>query len=675
MVGLSSLFDIAKSALATTQQALSVTGHNIANVNTPGYARQEAVLVERQPLNGQPGMLGNGVQAAAIRRVVDRFLEDQLTASQETLGKLTVTREELFRLQNIFGDSNDQGVGALLTKFFGSVQDVAASPSEVTPRAVLLAKAGLLTSGLNQTAGSLAAQRLTLDDQIRQTITEINSYSRQIAELNNKIATAEAGGQNANDLRDQRQVALNELADRIDISTIETGTGAISVFAARGQVIVEENTTRDFVPVASLDNNGLLDVQYDLGGTVSLSISSLISGGRLKGLLDARDITIPGLQASFDKLAATLANEVNQLHQSGYGLDGSTGLNFFTPIDVTAKARAANQGSAAIGSGSVTADSLLTFHDYEVRFSSATAYSIVDASTGSTIRGNYTGTALTTPSADNPITIVTGTNDTLTVTVDGTASGTITLTGAASPGLDYSSGAALASELETQINADATLSAAGKSVTVTFDATSKRFVVTSASQTSASAVNVTGGTARSILGFLSGTSTAASGTYAGPQTFNLDGISVTISGTAAADDVFTVNSYTGAAENIGVSLANGSKVAASLTRAGVPGNNDNIMAVSALQSKLIAGLGGTTFDDAYRTAATGIGVAAQTADSELNAQTLLHEQVQTFREQTSGVSIDEEMTNLLKYQRAFEAASKMIVITDELMQTLLALKG
>jgi flagellar hook-associated protein 1 FlgK len=85
-------------------------------------------------------------------------------------------------------------------------------------------------------------------------------------------------------------------------------------------------------------------------------------------------------------------------------------------------------------------------------------------------------------------------------------------------------------------------------------------------------------------------------------------------------------------------------------------------------------LGNTTFGDAYRTAATGIGVAAQTADRELKAQTLLHEQVQTFREQTSGVSIDEEMTNLLKYQRAFEAASKMIVMTDELMQTLLDLK-
>lgn len=674
MVGLSSLFDIAKSALATTQQALTVVGHNVANVGTPGYARQEAVLVERPPLNGLPGMVGGGVQATAVRRIVDRFVEDQLTASHETLGSLTVAREELFRLQHMFGDGNNQGVGARLTEFFRSLQDVAAVPSEVTPRAVLLAKAGLLTGGLNQVADEAAAQQLTLNDRIKQTITEINSLTKRIAELNNDIATAEAGGQNANDLRDQRQTALNDLADRIDISTIETGTGAVSVFAARGQVLVEEHLTRNVVAVASLDKDGLIDVQYDLGGTVSVSISSLISGGRLKGLLDVRDVTIPGLLASFDQLAATLTNEVNQLHRSGYGLDGSTDLDFFTPIAVTARARAANQGSAAIGSGAVSADGLLTFHDYEIRFSSSTAYSIVDTTTGASIRGNYTGTAITPPTADAPIAIVTGSNDTVTVTVDGTASGTITLTGAVSPGSAYNSGAALASELQAKINADAALSAAGKSVTVTFDSVSKRFIVASTAKTAASAVNVTGGSARASLGLASGTSTAASGTYAGPQTFNLDGIAVTLSGTAATNDVFTVNSYAGAAEAIAVSLTDGGKVAASSTLAGVPGNNETIMALSALQSKLITGLGGATFNDAYRTAAAGIGVAAQTADSELTSQTLLHEQIETFRAQTSGVSIDEELAAMMQYQRAFEAAAKMIVMADELLDALMSLK-
>ena len=138
-----------------------------------------------------------------------------------------------------------------------------------------------------------------------------------------------------------------------------------------------------------------------------------------------------------------------------------------------------------------TANSLLTLQDYAIRFSSATAYSIVNTTTGATIKGNYAGTAISAPTVDVPVNIVTGTNDTLTVTVDGTASGTITLAGAASPGQAYASGASLAVEMQTKINADATLSAAGKRVVVTYDATTSRFTITSNASTATSAVAVT----------------------------------------------------------------------------------------------------------------------------------------------------------------------------------------
>ena len=118
MIGLTSLFDIARSALTTSQQALAVTGHNVANVNTPGYSRQEAVLTERPPLNGQPGMAGTGVMATSIRRYTDQFINRQLTTVQQNLGRLSVSREELFRLQNLFGDSNNQGIAARMNDFF-----------------------------------------------------------------------------------------------------------------------------------------------------------------------------------------------------------------------------------------------------------------------------------------------------------------------------------------------------------------------------------------------------------------------------------------------------------------------------------------------------------------------------------------------------------------------------
>jgi flagellar hook-associated protein 1 FlgK len=673
-MGLDGLLDIGKSALSSAQQALTVTGQNVANVNTPGYSRQEAVLTERSPVNGSPGQVGTGVQVTQIRRIVDSFINRELTSSNAVLGQLNISNDQLSQIQNIFGDSNNQGIGTQLTEFFKSLQDVASSPSEVTPRSVLLAKADFLTSGFNQVAGELSARRSSVNDQVKQTITEINSLTTQVADLNSKIVSAEMTGQNANDLRDQRDQAINDLAQRIDISVIDGGNGALSVFVGRGQVVVENNVSRNLVAVESPDNGGLVNVQYDMGNTKSSNISPLISGGRLGGLLNIRDTIIPGLQASFDKLSASLVNEVNQIHRQGYGLDGSTGLDFFSPLSVTTHDNSTNLGSATLASGPITANSLLTLQDYEIRFSSATSYSIVNTTTGATIKGNYTGAAVTAPTTDVPVNIITGANDTLTVTVDGTASGTITLAGAASPGQSYASGVSLAGELQNKINADATLQSAGRSVVVTYDTTTSRFTITSNASTSTSAVNVTGGTAQATLGLGTGTSTAASGTYAGPQTFTIDGIQVTLSGTAAAKDVYSFNSYTGTAKSISMSLTSPGKVAASSTRAGAPGNNDTVMALVALQSKAVSTLGSTTFNDTYRTAATGVGVAAQSANGKLNAQTILHEQLDSFRAQSSGVSIDEELVNVLKYQRAFEAASRLIVATDEMLQTLLDLK-
>ena len=674
MIGLSSLFDIARSALSASQRALTVTGHNVANVNTPGYSRQEAVLVEQPPLNGQPGMVGMGVRAASIRRYTDQFVNRQLTVIEETLGRLSSSKDELFRLQNIFADSNNQGIAARLNDFFRSLQDVSTNPHGSASRSVLLANAKQLASSLNQASADLVSARQSLNFQVKQTVEEINSLSKQLATLNRQIVGAEVTGQHANDLRDQRELVVNELAKRIDVTTMENSIGALTVFAARGQVLVEGETVRQLEAVEDPDNSGLFSVGYSTGGTRPLSIDGLISNGRLRSLLDVRDTTVNELEASFDRLAATLGNAVNTIHRQGYGLKGSTGYDLFAPGSITTSARAANQGAVSISGTEVTANSLHTFHDYEIRFSSPTAYSIVDTTTGSAIRGNYSGTAITAPSVDAPLSIVTGVNDTLTVTVDGVASGTITLAGAASPGLTYSSGAALAQELQLKINADTTLQTAGKSVVVAYDTTTNRLIVTSNNATSTSSVNVTGGTARASLGLLSGTSTASSGTYTSPMTLTFDGLSVSLTGAAAAGDVFEVNAYSQAAKDLAVTLTDPDKVAASSTKNGAPGNNTNMLALVALQSRQFASLNGASFGEAYRTAAANLGVVASTAKREADAQSILKDQVETLRAQVSGVSIDEELVNLIKYQRGFEAASRLVRLTDEMFETLLALK-
>ena len=463
MSGLNGLFGVGSNALASYQRAMSVTGQNIANVSTPGYSRQEAILTETLPENGRPGQIGTGVQVSEIRRSVDSFVEQQLLGSNERIGQFDASQKALSQIQILFNDANDQGIAAGLNEFFKAWQDVATNPADLTSRTVLLTKADGLTKLLNQASSQLSTQRISLDGQVGSSINDINSLASKIADLNAQIKLTEVGGQQANDLRDQRGRFLNDLAGLVDISSIEDGNGQVTVFVGVGQVLVTDHTAFKLTGVPDATNGGLLDVRYDGGTGPNTDITSSINGGRLKGLLDARDTTATGLQTSLDTLTAQLVSQVNTQHKLGYGLDGSTTQDFFT----------------------------------------------------------------------------------------------------------------------------------------------------------------------------------ATGTTAG---------------------------------TISMALTDRQKIAASSTAAGVPGNNVNALALANLQTASVAGLGNTTFQSYYGAMAGSFGATLQGATRDLQGQEILHDQLLAHRAEVSGVSMDEELINLLKYQRAFQAASKLITTSDEMLQTILSLK-
>ncbi|HEY3198004.1 MAG TPA: flagellar hook-associated protein FlgK [Nitrospirales bacterium] len=669
MAGLLSIFNTGANSLLAHQRALQVVSQNLANLNTPGFSRQEAVFAPTETVTIGKTQIGTGVEVTQIRRVVNTFVEQQLNVSQQDLGRLQTQADGFVRLEGLFPDTADQGLNKALTELFNAFRDVSTSPEGFTQRTVLLNKASALTAQFNQASNALSQLRRDLNAQVSQTITDVNGKAAQIAVLNGKITTAEASGQTANDLRDRRGQLLNELGKQIEIHTFEDASGQVSVFVGRGNLLVERNTTYALAGSASASNGGFLNVFYK-----GNDISPFIGNGALNGLISQRDTTIPDVLNQIDTLAATLTNEVNKLHVNGFGLDASTGNNFFSPLSVTAIAQSTNTGTATIGSAAITANGLLTMHNYEIQFSSPTAYSIVDSTTGGTIKGNYTGTAITAPTTSAPALVTTGTNDTLNVTVDGVASGLITLTGAAAPGKAYPTGADLATELQTQINADATLAAAGKNVTVSFDTTTKRFVIASTSASATSAVDVTAGSARATLGLLAGTSTAASGTYTSPATFNFDGISVRISGTTAADDVFAVNTTEDTAKNLGVALTDPTKVAASATQSGLPTDGANAFAIIALQNQTLATLGNGTLTTYYSSVASTVGTNAQSNNQALKAQEAVQNQLDNLRGQTSGVSIDEELTKMLEFQRLYQASARLVTVADELLVTLLDIK-
>ena len=546
MAGISHIFNIARSGIQAHQQGLATTSHNITNINTKGFSRQEVVLENARPAEG---VIGSGVQVAQIRRTIDTFIEDQLTAENEDLGFITARHALLVQADGSVSETDDSGLSHSVTEFFNALRDVATNPESPIQRTVLLAKGQTLSAEFVNQAQALNQIRLDANQEIFRHIETVNGLATRIASLNDDIFKAESSGRNAPDLRDQRAVLINNLAELVDIEQIQLRDGiGINV---GGQLLVGGNHANALSTIPDADNPPLNDVAFVRSDGTAFAISSKLQGGEIAGLLQVRDVDVVGFQDRVDRLAASLINEFNQQHQAGFALDGTTNNSFFTAISPPAPlASDVNSGSAVGTSVTITDPTLLTFQNYEVQFTSATGYSIVNTASGATV---------TTGS--------------------------------------YTSGAAI----------------------------------------------------------------------------NFDGIDVVITGAASTGDVFTVSAQQGAAQRFGLAVTDVDKVAASSTALGVPGNNVNALALVNLHTNRQATLGSLTFND-YHTITTGnVGSATREAELLLNTTTLEFEQIKGLRESVSGVSLDEELTNLLSFQRSFEASARMITVADELLQTILTM--
>ena len=544
MAGVSHIFNVARSGVQAFQQGLATTSHNIANINTKGFSRQQVVLENARPAEG---VIGSGVQVGQIRRTIDTFLENQLTAEHEELGFITSKHTLLVQADGIVSETDNSGLSHSVTEFFNALRDVTTNPESPIQRTVLLAKGQTLTTEFVKQAQAFNQIRLDANQEILRHVETVNGLATRIASLNDDIFTAESSGRDAPDLRDQRAVLINEVAELVAVEQVQLRDGiGINV---GGQLLVGGNHANALSTIPDADNPPLSDVAFVRSNGTAFPISSKLQGGKIGGLLQVRDVDIASFQDRVDRLAATLINEFNQQHEAGYALDGTTSNAFFSSITPPAPVpNDTNSGTAVGTSVAITDPTLLTFQNYEVQFSSASAYSVVDTTSGSTVT---TGT--------------------------------------------YTSGVAI----------------------------------------------------------------------------NFDGLDVVLTGTAAADDVYSVDAHQGAAQRFGLAVTNVDKIAASSTALGIPGNNVNALALVNLHTSRQTTLGSLTLNDYQTITAGNVGSATREAELLLNSTTLEFGQIQGLRESVSGVSLDEELTNLLTFQRSFEASARMITVADELMQTIL----
>lgn len=391
MSSLNSVLDIAKNALLSTQKAISVTSHNIANSNTPGYSRQRANFSTMDSVAYGGLFYGTGVTVEDIQRIYDGFqavqLRDATSAESMYESKSTV----LSALEGILNDLDGNGLGTQLDKFFKGLQDIATDPSSYADRSTLLSTAGALTDKFNTIDSSIRLYLSNMNREIELQVERINSLSEEVASLNNQISSIEVGGASANDLRDKRDQVLREISEMVDIKVLEKETGDVDVYLSGGVFLVNGVDHTDLEVAINDDNPDIFNVVAE--DTV---VNDSLGAGSIKGTIDGAEF-YQEMQDRFDLLAASLVKEINVQHRQGYGLDGTTGNDLFTLNTVYTKSYPGNTGGASVSTASVSDLTQITLDDYEIRFSDASNYSVVDATTGTVASsGSYTsGSAIT----------------------------------------------------------------------------------------------------------------------------------------------------------------------------------------------------------------------------------------------------------------------------------------
>lgn len=327
MVNLSTILILARSALEAQQAAIQSAGHNIANANTPGYTRQRADLASSLTLQSpRIGALGTGVDVQGVSRLRDLLLDSQFREANHALGQQQTEEAVLSQVESLIGEPSSGGFSAAMAAFFASFEDLANHPTDLGVRTVVRDKAVAMVSLFDRLSGGLDSLKTDLNMQIQQAVSDVNRLAQQVADLNATIASAEAGGGSANDLRDLRDKALDDLSKFVGASSVESSDGQVRVTVGGGLTLVDRQKS---VPIAFA-----LDVGTD---SAKLSVSGVAltpRGGTLLGLLNARNSStgfIKGAQAQLDALANGLAVQVNAIHAAGFALDTiTTGLAFFT---------------------------------------------------------------------------------------------------------------------------------------------------------------------------------------------------------------------------------------------------------------------------------------------------------------------------------------------------------
>jgi flagellar hook-associated protein 1 FlgK len=658
---------IGLSALGASQRGLDVVGENISNANTAGYHRQVLNQTEALPVQQANLLLGNGVDVNQIQRMRSDLLDTALTQntseSSSTTAQLGVMQQAQTALTP--GSGNLDG---LLGSFFNQLDSLTTQPDDLTQRRVLLTAATSLTSQFNQLAGGFQKLSNGIDSQLQDLVGQANSLETQIAGLNQKIAAVQIQGINANDLQDQRDQLVTQLAQIVDVRTFPQANGVANVLAGgQAGVVGSSATTLQF----SINSSGQAVISA-AGSKTQLPIT----GGQLAGLLQTRNQGLASFTNQLDTLAQTLAQQVNEVHATGLGLSG--------PLTSVS-------GTQAVSSTTVPlAQAGLAFPAQ----AGSLSISVTNQATGNRAISQININPSTQSLQDLAATINASVKHIQAVV----NSQTKTLQIIAEPGYAFDFAGRLAVPPDTvSITGTTTPTPGGTYTGTSNDVYTYRLTTTPPG--GSGTIGVTPGLSLQVTnaaGNSVATLNVGQGYQPGTPLAVANGVTVQLSaGTANDGDNFSsrvianpdtagilsslgLNSFfTGSsAATIAVqpTLVNDpSQLAAS--RTGQPGDSSNLQKISALQDGLTLGNGTQTFAQSFSAMVGDVGKRVEQLTQQQSTQKALGQQIEAQQQAVSGVDPNEELVHMLQYQRSFQMASEYINVVNTTLNSLLQLAG
>lgn len=396
-----SIFGVGVSALSAAQAGLTTTSHNISNVNTPGFHRQQIVQSTNIPQFFGIGFLGQGTHVDTVKRLYNELLDSQVIQAQAQSSQLDTYYSRIRQIDNMLADPN-AGLSPALQEFFNGVQDVAANPASVPSRQAMLSSGQAMVSRFQAINQRFSEIRDGINSEIRSTIGTINTYAQQIARMNQQIGLAQSSAgelQPANDLLDQRGQMLAELNQLIKVSSVTQSDGSLSIFIGNGQTLVINNQSFALDAVPSLEDPERIEVGLKTAGNSVLLSQGSLQGGSLGGILAFRNETLDAAQNQLGRVALGLAQTFNDQHNLGMDLKGAMGANFFNVPAPKVIPNSTNP--AGLASPTVTFNNVgdVTTSDYRLSYN-GTSWSLREATTGQAVAMAGAGTAASPYVAD-----------------------------------------------------------------------------------------------------------------------------------------------------------------------------------------------------------------------------------------------------------------------------------